>query len=131
MNPPSSELLSKTRGDCSELAFVLEAMRQGLVVCKPYGDNAKYDVITEHLQRINRVQIKSTSLPAGAKGWRCNTSFGGATRRGYYTVEHCDIIAVHAVVPDLWYLVPVEQVTSTSTLVTEADASRWDLLLYA
>lgn len=130
MNPPSLELLSKTRGDCSELTFVIEAMRRELVVCKPYGDNAKYDVITEHLGRINRVQIKSTST-ATPTGWRANTSFGGATRRGFYTVEHCDIIAVHAVIPDTWYLVPVEQVTSAMTSVTEADLGRWDLILYA
>ena len=52
---------SKLRGEWAELRFMSRAAEHGLMLSKPWGDSAPYDVMIEHHGRVLRVQVKSTS----------------------------------------------------------------------
>ena len=56
----------KRRGELSELAFIYKATGLGFNVSKPYGDSSRYDFIVEHLGRLSKVQVKSTTRCDGA-----------------------------------------------------------------
>jgi hypothetical protein len=49
----------KLRGEWAELRFMTRAAEHGLMVSKPWGDSAPYDLMVEHHGRVLRIQ----SLP--------------------------------------------------------------------
>ena len=51
----------KMRGEWAELRFMARASEQGLRVSKPWGESSPYDFITEHEEKLLRVQVKSTT----------------------------------------------------------------------
>ena len=53
----------KNQGDNAELRFMLLNHELGNIVSKPFGDNAKYDLIVDTSTELQRVQVKST------RGW--------------------------------------------------------------
>ena len=52
-------------GDVAEAAFLYKAMEMGMVVSKPWGDNARYDFAVDTGKKRLRVQVKSTSCLCG------------------------------------------------------------------
>ena len=50
----------KLRGEWAELRSMARAAEHGLVVSKPFGDTASYDIAVEHQGKFLRVQVKST-----------------------------------------------------------------------
>jgi PD-(D/E)XK endonuclease len=51
---------SKLRGEWAELRFMTRAAERGLMISKPWGDSARYDLMIEHHGRVLRIQVKST-----------------------------------------------------------------------
>jgi hypothetical protein len=62
---------SKLRGEWAELRFMTRAAERGLMVSRPWGDSAPYDVMVEHQGRVRLVQIKST-MRRVANTYRCH-----------------------------------------------------------
>lgn len=128
---------NKSRGDQAELRFCLRAMQEGLAVSRPVGDNQKYDVITDSNGRLCRVQVKSTSTEAVSGVWLVSAQSGGVKRRGIYTVEHCDFLAVF--LPCFgysWYVIPVTEIKTFQLRINQYNDywrqfhEAWHLLKY-
>lgn len=139
----------KDRGQWAELLFMATAARLGLNTCKPYGDNARYDVIVEAAGNLHRVQIKCTNdrrqkafntrcscyqaiskqarraaaVPSATT--RCLT---GQPRRVFtirrYTKRDVDFIAVYVIPEDSWFIIPIEHIHSTFLAVPQKNGSR-------
>ena len=51
---------SKLRGEWAELRFMTRVAEHGVMISKPWGDSARYDLMIEHHGRVLRIQVKST-----------------------------------------------------------------------
>lgn len=117
------DLPVKTLGSVAELKFQYEALRRGLQVSVPITDNLKYDVIIANDRgKVFRVQIKSCQNveKKHLQNYRFNTS-SGATGKLKYSVEDVDIFALYIFPLDLFYFIPIKQITGISTRVNPAD----------
>ena len=78
------------------------AAEQGLMVSKPWGDSAPYDLMIECRGRGLRVQVKSTSCK------RNNLYFCHVmSRRVSYSKSEVDFIAAYVVPVEVWYIIPI------------------------
>jgi hypothetical protein len=93
----------KERGEWIELRFMVEAIRHGFKVLKPWGDSAPFDVALYFGSRIVRVQVKSTICRVGT-GYRCH--FERNRRSSPYTLKQVDYFAACIIPEDVWYLIP-------------------------
>jgi|SRR5579871_516613 len=115
---------AKQRGELSELAFLHRASELGFVVSKPYGDNQPYDFIVDVGPRnrgrsLFRVQVKSTAhMKDDRYHVKCQFCQKGGT--AIYSVAECDIIAVHIIPEDGWYILPVDKIPPRDQLVLAA-----------
>ncbi len=97
----------KVVGERAELLFMFEAPRRGLIVSKPMGDSARYDVIVERADGPSvpyRVQVRYV---------------GHEFHRTYPVSAHCcshqqrlspdkvDFLAAYIAPFHLWYIIPV------------------------
>ncbi len=98
----------KAIGELSEAAVVYHLMRAGYELARPLGDNARYDLILEHGERLVRVQVKTGRLrPDGAVFFptcssQAHRGRGQASYRG-----QCELFGVYCPELDESYLVPV------------------------
>lgn len=101
---------SKATGEISEVAVVLQLMRAGYDVSRPFGDNARYDLMIDDGARLLRVQVKTGRLRAGTVQFATSSSqlHRGRGRRHYRGA--CDVFAVYCPDLDAVYLVPVDAV---------------------
>lgn len=59
----------KQQGDTAELKFMLLNQELGYTVSKPFGDNAKYDLIVDTCMELQRIQVKSTKERKHLRVW--------------------------------------------------------------
>ncbi len=97
---------SKTRGEWVELRFMTSASEHGLRVSKPWGESSPYDFITEHKEKLLRVQVKSTTYSRW-HSYIC-TLRGSQNRR--YTNTQIDFVAAYIIPKNIWFIFPVEVV---------------------
>jgi hypothetical protein len=102
---------NKHKGTIAESVFTTEALKRGWTVSLPYGDNARYDVILDRGNGLERLQIKSSTLRNksivaytrsiynNSKGQQCKT----------YTAEEIDGFVIYSPELDSLYLVPIEK----------------------
>jgi hypothetical protein len=102
---------AKARGQLAELAFVLKAASLGFGVSKPHGDNERYDFVVDSGERMWKVQVKSTSC-AFNRGYHAPSRSGKKS----YKAEEIDFLVVYIVPRDVWYVIPVNRITSSSSL---------------
>jgi hypothetical protein len=93
---------SKLRGEWAELRFMARAAEHGLMVSKPWGDSAAYDLMVEYNGRILRVQVKSTCCLRG-NSYKCHVTSNGVP----YAKHDLDFIAAYVIPADCWYIVPI------------------------
>ncbi|MGI9101685.1 MAG: group I intron-associated PD-(D/E)XK endonuclease [Terriglobales bacterium] len=125
----------KERGEWVELLFMAEAARMGLKVARPHGDSARFDVIVESDGKLHRVQVKSTAQKHRAY-YSCTCSWIAYERgtssgnpkldrhswklhKNRYTTAQADFIAAYVIPDDVWYIIPVTDLT-TATLCLPA-----------
>lgn len=94
----------KERGEWVELQFMAAAAQRRFAVSKPWGDTRAYDVGVEHAQNFLRVQVKSTTLRAGA-GYRCQF-MPNHLKKQDYSLTQIDVFAAYVIPEDVWYLIP-------------------------
>ena len=95
----------KLRGEWAELRFMTQAAERSLMVSKPWGDSAPYDLMVEHQGHIRRVQVKSTSYKHDG-AYKCHVTANGVS----YPHNHLDFIAAYVIPTDTWYIIPIKAV---------------------
>ena len=92
------------------------ALERGLIVSRPFGESAGYDVVVDNqwlrgaarIGRLWRVQVRSVS---GAPPFRVTTFHGTAKRP--ITRADADFLAVLIVPLRRWYIIPIRLFTPT------------------
>ncbi len=95
----------KRRGEWAELRFMARAAEHGFSVSKPWGDSEAYDFIVAHQGRLLRVQVKSTTFRR-SKSYFCQLR----GRRGAYTSEEVDFVAMYIIPKNIWFIFPIDVV---------------------
>jgi hypothetical protein len=110
--PP--KLDAKLRGELVEMMFMLQASLRGLIVAKPYGDSRRYDFITDTStgRLLWRVQVKSTTHRTG-RGYIVNAT-SRRHSRDIYNSKQIDFLIAYVIPRNVWYIVPVAALTSTT-----------------
>ena len=92
----------KRRGEWAELRFMQRAAEHGLLLSKPWGDSAPYDVAVDHHGHFLRVQVKCTLYHRG-KSYKCHLDHNGIP----YGPHQVDFIAAYVIPADTWYILPL------------------------
>jgi hypothetical protein len=102
----------KQQGDSAELRFMLLNSELGYTVSKPFGDNAKYDLIVDTGYSLDRIQVKSTKRKETSSGMNCYNCLvcSGATSKQQYTEKDVDYIAIYVIPEDAWYKIPIKEI---------------------
>jgi hypothetical protein len=102
----------KQQGDAAELKFMLLNHELGHIVSKPFGDNAKYDLIVDTGEVLERVQIKSTKRRETAAGMDCYNCLvcSGADSKQQYSKKDIDYIAIYVIPENAWYKIPIKEI---------------------
>jgi hypothetical protein len=90
----------KLRGEWAELRFMLRTAELGLILTKPWGDNAPYDFAIDHLGHFLRVQVKCTLQRREKNSYRCCLDHNGIP----YTPAQIDLFAAYIIPADVWYI---------------------------
>lgn len=98
----------KAVGELSEIAVVLHLMRAGYDVARPFGDNARYDLVVDDGARLVRVQVKTARLRAGTIQFATSSSQLHRGRGRQHYRGACDLFAAYCPDLDKVYLVPVD-----------------------
>jgi hypothetical protein len=99
---------AKLRGEWAELRFLLRASELGLIVAKPWGDNAPYDFAVDHHGHFLRVQVKCTYQKREKNSYRCCIDHNGIP----YTPAQIDFFAAYVIPVDVFYILPLAATNS-------------------
>lgn len=120
----------KRTGEISEAAFLFKAKSLGFMVAKPWGDSERCDFIVGSASRLWRVQLKCTEV-VRARGYEVQpiyTVYGHG--KSAYTPDEIDVLVVHIVPKDAWYVIPVEALAGGKSLRfypdIECKCARWE-----
>ncbi len=96
----------KSKGEWAEIEFMSRAIGLGLTVCRPFGENHRFDfLVFAGSGKVSRVQVKS-SWTKRQNVYQFKTSGSGRPyRRG-----EVDFIVVLVVPEEAWYVIPAEVV---------------------
>jgi hypothetical protein len=103
----------KQRGEWVELLFMTQAAKRGLLVSKPWGDSARYDVGVEQDGRFKRVQVKGTDCRVGAS-YHCILT---ARKRNAYTAKQIDYFAIYLLSDDVWFIFPAKRLAGKCSVM--------------
>jgi hypothetical protein len=101
---------TKLIGDIAEITAILQALKRNLIVSKPVGDRAKYDLIFDNGTRLLKIQVKKawkgskSSYKVLVKKSNTNRKEVKYTR---YTETDFDFALLYIEDLDLFYIVPV------------------------
>jgi hypothetical protein len=104
---------TKRIGDISE-AYVMAALTNaGYVVSKPFGENARYDLIADDGHRLQRIQVKTGRLRGAVIAFNCYSSHAhrGGRMRPYF--GQIDALAVYCPETRKVYLLPESELVAT------------------
>jgi len=94
----------KEIGTIAEYAFMTEAMKQGLAISIPAGDNLPYDVVVDNGQKLLKIQIKTAEGYNGIYNIKNRRSQGKK-----YNLEDFDFACVYIERLNIFYIMPVEE----------------------
>ena len=107
---------SKDIGNLTEMKTMLFFIEKGIVVSKPFGDNARYDLIVDINHKLYRIQCKHGRLENGCIAADASSYSKGTTHKKEDYVGEADLFAVYADFTDKLYLIPITEETPTSKL---------------
>ena len=104
---------TKRVGDISEARVLAALTEAGYVVSKPFGENARYDLIADDGTRLLRVQVKTGRLRGGAIKYNCSSSHAhrGGPQRSYF--GEIDYLAVYCPETRKVYLLPESELVAS------------------
>lgn len=116
-------------GDIPEIKFVLKAMENGMIVCRPLHQSCHYDFIVDHHGGLFRIQVKSSShiyRVSTRDDWKAGVETiprykimlaRGADRKISYSKNEADFVAAYIVPEDKWYILPVGVIGNRKTIL--------------
>jgi PD-(D/E)XK endonuclease len=113
------------KGAIAEAAIALAAIKLGIGVFKPLGDE-RYDLILDLRPQLLRVQCKTGCLGKGVVIIRCYSfrrTRDGYIKRGYSSVE-VDAIAAYCLELDRCFLLPIDLAERRPTLALRVEPTR-------
>jgi Holliday junction resolvase len=104
--------ITKQKGDIAE-AFIVYLLRQkGFNVLVPWGEDNRYDLVTEKNGVFKRIQVKYATPKDGVVEVRIRSCNNHDVI--HYSQKDVDIIAVYAPGKDKVYFVPLKSITNKS-----------------
>jgi hypothetical protein len=100
----------KRRGEWAELQFMAKAAKFGLLISKPWGEMARYDMVIEAGERFVRVQVKSTISRRDGLYYMCGVKPSNTGKP--YQLGEFDFLAAYVIPEDIWYIIPAELVVT-------------------
>ena len=124
-------LRCKQQGELAELAFLHRAAALGLIVMKPFGDSAPYDVVVDNGSRLLKLQIKSAGTPRNG-AYEINAARGRFVKTPY-TPRDIHFLAAYLIPEDTWYIFPLSSFSPRKTMRLHPNRpceykEAWDLL---
>ena len=110
---------TKDKGNIGEAIIIAEFVKRDIQVAIPFGDNARYDLIAEFNNKLNKIQIKSCSelKNTNAIVCKCASSTNNTTNKHYTTYENdVDYICCYLQPWDVSVIIPIENVGSKKVL---------------
>ena len=111
---------NKPVGELGEAAFHVRALKEHLVVSKPYGDSTKYDFVVDATGVLYKIQIKATATKCKEgktqEYYKFSVCHGSKEKRNYQK-EEVDFIICYVIPEDIWYVFPLEVLTSITVKV--------------
>ena len=116
------------RGELSEYAFGYKAASLGFGVARPYSEGEQFDFILisrgwPEGDKLWRIQVKSTSSKLG----HLYRAMAQRRRRGRwvtYLPTEIDLIVVHVVPEDSWFVLPIRAIIGRMNLLLRPRKSR-------
>jgi hypothetical protein len=99
---------TKSVGDLSELVVALALARAGYLVSKPFGENARYDLVIDKDGKLSRVQVKTGRLRNGAvifNAYSSHSHRNGIACKPY--TDEVDFFGVYCSELRSVYLIPI------------------------
>jgi hypothetical protein len=117
----------KDVGDDSTLAIIFALRRVGYRILMPFGENTRYDLVTDDGVRLRKVQCKTGRLRSGAVLFATCSSYAHhpnpkIPRRDYQ--GQVDDFAVFCPSLGAVYLVPIDDLEATTHATLRVDPPR-------
>lgn len=106
---------TKDKGDIAEANVLTRLKSIGDVVSIPFGDNARYDMIRDNGNSLQKVQVKYGRFKNGKVKFNCSSHLreNGSSVKSSYSKEHIDVFMIFCPETDEVYSVPVDEATNT------------------
>lgn len=118
------------KGEIAEALFSARALRYGLNVSKPVGQNALYDFMVEIFGVVHRVQVRSKwGKPSANDGYKFRMCHSRNGRRVRFRPGETDFFALYVAHDDLWYIIPAAlalKCAGISIFPRKHRLSRWE-----
>ena len=110
-------------GNIGEARVLSEFVKLGVPCYIPYGDGNTADLIAQFNNKLNRIQIKTTTSlnKAGAMEWKVTRQEGYHGNRVQYNVNDIDYFAFYCLETDIVCLVPFDEDFPATTLSIRLD----------
>jgi hypothetical protein len=120
-----SNLTRVERGDASEARVLTELLERGYSVSQPFGDNQRYDLITDDGEDLHRIQVKTGKMKDDYIEFKLtsNRSHASGVEHKPYSSEEIDAFVVYCPDNEGIYWVPVEE-TGTSAMRLRLDSKQ-------
>ena len=115
-------------GNIGEARVLSEFVKLGVPCYIPYGDGNTADLIAQFNNKLNRIQIKTTTSlnKAGAMEWKVTRQEGYHGNRVQYNVNDIDYFAFYCLETDIVCLVPFdENGVDIEYTITEANVDNY------
>lgn len=104
---------TKDKGNTAEAAVLSDLIRSGYTVLMPFGDNARYDLVTERNGQYTRIQCKTVRVAGGSLCFEAASNYGHRGRKSRDYRGDADVFAAYSPETGEIYYVPVMEVGRT------------------
>ncbi len=119
---------TKDQGSLGVLVVMQQAVQKGYIVCVPYGDNQRYDLLFDRNGQYQRVQVKYITPKDGRIKLKLFTVMhdkNRTTERKYrrvkYTAKDIDFFAIVNANTHEVYMIPLSEINGHSEMVLRTD----------
>lgn len=116
-------------GHLGERVFCVEAIKRGLRVSEPINHESAYDFIVDFNGKLSRIQVKTSNRTFKNGNYTVLLLRGNSNKRKY-TKEDIDFFAVWRSELNIWYIIPVENVSKGSMVVGKT-SKKWSVYVDA
>ena len=117
-------MTSKEKGDIGEIIIMAEFIKKGITVAKPFGDNARYDLIADFNGKLNKIQVKycDQKIRNNSVICPCASSKNHTTNKKYTTYEHdIDYMAFYLKEWDICVIISIDEISSRKSICFRKD----------